>query len=223
VSARAALIITADDYGYAPAYDRGIVEAASAGALDAVSVMALRAVDPTPLLVAGVEVGLHLELPEGTEEDADRALAALREQLERFEAIVGRPARHLDGHHHCHARGQAAEAIAREAAARGLPVRSVSPAHRGLLRSLRVATPDRLVGRTSESEPALPEELREAVERGTELPAGVTEWMVHPGRADPDGGSSYDRGREEDLDLLLRLRGDPRLSAARLSHAAALL
>ena len=228
VAAPRALIITADDYGYHPSYDGGIVEAAGAGALDAVSAMVLRnGLDPEPLVGTGVAIGLHLELPREAREEGELAdgvaVAALRAQLERFEEVFGRPPAHLDGHHHCHARCGAAADIAREAAARDLPVRSVDEPHRGLLRRLGAATPDRLVGRLSEeAEAALPPELRPAVEEGTELPLGVTEWMVHPGHADPGTGSGYDLAREEDLDLLLALSADPALSAARLPHVAAL-
>jgi chitin disaccharide deacetylase len=224
---RSALIVTADDYGYHPSYDGGIVEAAGAGAVDAVSAMVLRdKLDPGRLLGTGVAIGLHLELPREIDDEDDLAagaVEALREQLARFEEVFGRPAAHLDGHHHCHARCGAAADIAREAAVRGLPVRSVDEPHRALLRRLGVATPDRLVGRLSEEpEAALPPELRRAVEEGAELPPGVTEWMVHPGHADPGTGSGYDHAREEDLDLLLSLSADPALSAARLPHGPAL-
>jgi predicted glycoside hydrolase/deacetylase ChbG (UPF0249 family) len=228
VHREAALIVTADDYGYRPSYDGGIVEAASAGAVDAVSAMVTRGgCSPEPLLATGVEIGLHLELSErlthaATAGDREAALAAMREQLERFEDLFGRPAAFLDGHHHCHAGAELAEAVAREAEERSLPVRSVDATHRRLLRRVGVATPDRLVGRLTEQEAALPEELRAAAIDGGELPAGLTEWMVHPGHASPGSGSDYDLGREEDLDLLLGLRFDPTLAGARLTHLAAL-
>jgi predicted glycoside hydrolase/deacetylase ChbG (UPF0249 family) len=226
-----ALIVSADDYGYGPSYDRGILEAAAGKAVDAVSVMVARSgPGPGPLLTTGVEIGLHLELPIELVGDSragpwarEAALDALGDQLARFEAAFGRPASFLDGHHHCHAHPGLAAAIAREARSRGMPLRSVSPRHRRLLRCEGVATADRLVGRLSEEGEALPAELRPAIEGRGELPPGVTEWMVHPGHADPASGSSYDRGRTEDLDLLLRLRLQPALAAARCTHAAALL
>lgn len=222
------LIVTADDYGYAPAYDEGILEAARAGAIDSVSVMVLCDPDPHALNETAVEVGLHLEPPAG----GDRLdLEALEAQLARFEELFSRPPAYLDGHKHCHAaRGPAALAVARAARRLRLPTRSVSPRHRRLLRCLGVPTPDRLVGRLSETEPAVPEEIRAWVEpdRGpsADAPAnGVTEWMVHPGRPDSSTGSDYDRGRGEDLRLLLVL-GDRRAWAARgvrrRTHAEAL-
>jgi predicted glycoside hydrolase/deacetylase ChbG (UPF0249 family) len=188
------LIITADDYGYAREYNRGILRAAAAGAIDAVGAMVGRRwCEPAPLLDAGVEIGLHLELP-GEEPVA---------QLERFEALFGRPPAFLNGHHHCHARPGVAAAIAGLAAERGLPVRSVDADHRRMLRAAGVATPDRLIGRMDPSEPALPGLLAQG--RGRTPPPGVTEWMVHPGYPDPRSGSSLDEAREEDLDLLLTI------------------
>jgi predicted glycoside hydrolase/deacetylase ChbG (UPF0249 family) len=222
----AALIVTADDYGYRPSYDEGILEAGDARAVDAVSAMVTRdGCRPEPLLATGVEIGLHLELPEEdprtAREGSEAVLTALGEQLRRFEGLFGRPAAYLDGHHHCHARSEVAEAVARVAAERSLPLRSINAAHRRLLRRMGVATPDRLVGRLTEREPAVPHELRPAIDGG-ELPPGITEWMVHPGHADPGSSSDYDLGRAEDLDLVLGLALRSALPRARLSHRAAL-
>ena len=226
-----ALIITADDFGYSPRYDEGIVEAAIAGAVDSVSVMVTRnRLDPEPLLDTGVESGLHLDLPAELTEgeragrrEVEAALRILREQLAAFEAAVARPPAYLDGHHNCHAHTGLAGPIAREARKRGLPVRSIDAAHRRILRHEGVATPDRLIGRYSEeAEAALPAELQPVVDGEGELPAGITEWMVHPGHPDPDSDSGYDRAREEDLDLLLSLCLLPALRAVRLTHTRAL-
>jgi predicted glycoside hydrolase/deacetylase ChbG (UPF0249 family) len=226
-----ALIITADDYGYSPRYDEGILEAAGAGAIDSVSVMVTRdRLDPKPLLETGAETGLHLDLPvELTEgeragpREREAALCALSEQLDAFEAALGHPPAYLDGHHHCHAHAGLATAIAREASRRRLPVRSIDAAHRRTLRREGIATPDRLIGRYSEeAEAALPPELQPVVDGQGRLPAGVTEWMVHPGHPDPESGSGFDQAREEDLDLLLSLCLLPVLRGARRTHAVAL-
>lgn len=229
--ARRALIITADDYGYSPRYDEGIVEAAGAGAVDSVSVMVTHnRLDPEPVLATGVETGLHLDLPvELTQgeragpRERDAALRALSEQLDAFEAAIGHPPAYLDGHHHCHAHAGLASAMAREASRRGLAVRSIDAAHRRILRREGVATPDRLIGRYSEeAEAALPPALQPLVDGGERLPAGVTEWMVHPGHRDPESGSGFDLAREEDLDLLLSLCLLPALRGVRRTHASAL-
>jgi predicted glycoside hydrolase/deacetylase ChbG (UPF0249 family) len=205
---RTRLIVTADDYGYARPYDDGIAEAARAGAIDGVSAMVTRYEPDTGLLDGtGVAVGLHLEF--------DRA--GLVEQVERFEAVFGRPPDYLDGHHHCHATGPPAVEVANFAREHGLPVRSVDARHRRLLRCKGVRTPDRLIGRYSESEPVLPPEI-DAVLRGEGLVEGeVWEWMVHPGHPVGDGTSDYDAGREEDLRVLLELADDPRLRKIRVT------
>lgn len=208
-----ALVITADDYGYRPAFDRGILEAAEAGAVDAVSAMVARGTcDPGPLIEAGAEIGLHLELPGIAEHsragvpDREAATAALREQIAEFEGLFARPPAYLDGHNHCHARDGLGTAVGREAAEHRLPVRSVNQRHRAMLRCIGVPTPDRLVGRMEASEPALPELIERVLDGSAGPPPGVTEWMVHPGYRDPDRASSYDAAREKDLELVLQLR-----------------
>ncbi len=211
------LIITADDYGYSPAYDAGILKAARAGAVDAVSVMVRRGpLDVPSLLATGVEVGLHLELKPGS------ARAAAELQLDAFEAAFARRPAFLDGHHHAHAAPGIAMTVGQLAAERGLVTRSVDEGHRRLLRRLGVPTPDLLVGRLGESEPAMPPEL-EAMMIGEWGPAArVVEWMAHPGHTDRASGSTFDAGREQDLRLLLDLLDSGPLRGLRGTHCAAL-
>lgn len=190
------LIITADDFGLWPSYDAGVLEAVRADAVDAVSITVLRLRSvPSDLCDWGGAVGLHLEAAPGS---GLRGRGEVVQQLGAFAELLGRPADYIDGHHHCHAEPSVAEAVAELAAELDLPVRSVGEEHRGLLRAAGVRTPDRLIGRYEESGPVVPA----AVEQ---LPQGWTEWMVHPGHAEPRSGSSYDRGREEDLTALLGL------------------
>lgn len=217
-----ALVIVADDYGYCASYDRGIAESAAAGAVDAVSVMVGegRDVDPEPLLSAAVGTGLHLELswlrPGGraSQAERERALEDLGRQLDLFASLFGRQASFLNGHRHCHAAPGLAAALARVAREHRLPVRSVSPRHRRLLRCVGVPTPDRLLGRYEEARPAMPAELQSLLDGGVP-PPGLSEWMVHPGYRDPACGSSYDAGREEDLRLLAELRSQEPLRGLR--------
>ncbi len=187
------LVIHADDYGYSAAYDAGIVRAAGAGAIDGASIMVMRSPDPSPLLGTAIELGLHLEA--GPSPD---------EQAAAFERLVGRSPDYVDGHHHVHAGEAIAEAVAKLALRLAVPVRSVDSRHRTFLRRRGVATPDLLIGRLEESEPALPPEI-ESWLAGAAPSAGVTEWFVHPGYADPSAGSAYDAARSEDLALLLEL------------------
>jgi predicted glycoside hydrolase/deacetylase ChbG (UPF0249 family) len=195
------LIITADDYGYWPTYNEGILAAIEAGAIDAVSAMVDREhCDPAPLLECGVEVGLHIEF-EGRwgPRSAAPARTALRVQMDRFVDLFHRWPAFLNGHRHCHARPEMATPVLQTAQQIGVPVRSVGRDHRQWLRERGVATPDLLIGRLRTHEPVEPPELRS-------LPRGVTEWCVHPGYPDAESGSEYDLARREDLDAVLRAR-----------------
>lgn len=199
------LLISADDYGYSPRFNAGILEAAEAEAIDAVGAMVLRPwCDPAPLLASGVEVGLHLEWDR---ESGDQAAAALRVQADRFERLFGHPAAFIDGHHHCHAQEPLAASVIELAASLDARVRAVDDEHRELLRAAGIEAPDRLIGRLSAEQALVPREIAH-VEGGGEPVAGFTEWMVHPGLADPAAGSSFDAEREEDLAELLRLARD---------------
>jgi predicted glycoside hydrolase/deacetylase ChbG (UPF0249 family) len=195
------LIITADDFGYWPSYNEGILAAIEAGALDSVSAMVDREYcDPEPLLASGVEVGLHIEFEGrwGARSGAP-ARTSLRVQIERFADLFGHWPTFLNGHKHCHARPELAEPVLTAAQQMGVPVRSVNPDHRQWLRERGIATNDLLLGRERSNEPADPPQLRE-------LPPGVTEWFTHPGYPDSESGSSYDVARREDLDSVLRHR-----------------
>ena len=216
------LIITADDWGYSPRYNAGIVEAMRSGAIDAVSALVLRPeCDPAPLLEAGVEVGLHLELKLPAAGGYEELMGAPRIQAEGFERLFGRPPAYIDGHHHCHASLPSATAVEDLALELGVSVRAVGEDHRYRLSERGIASPDRAIGRMDEHEPVMPRLLGEALSSGA-LPWGTTEWIVHPGHSDPDSGSGYDRGREEDLALLLRLAEDESLTSVRGTHAATL-
>jgi predicted glycoside hydrolase/deacetylase ChbG (UPF0249 family) len=203
----ARLIVTADDYGYSRRYNEGILRAIESGAIDATSAMVLReACDPLPLLDAGAEVGLHLELEPGL--GADEAKAEPQRQLDLFEAMFGRPPAYLDGHLHSHATEPAATEVIALARERGMRVRGADEWHRARLRESGVLTPERLIGRYEPSQPVIPAEIS-SVAAGGEPPAGLTEWMTHPGLSDRESGSSFDAGRERDLAALLRLAPSP--------------
>ncbi len=202
------LVITADDYGYRPAYDAGIVLAASAGAIDRVSVMAARELDPDPLGATAVAVGLHLEPG-----------SSIADQVRRFDALFSRPPAFIDGHRHSHVEPRMAGVVTAVALELDIPVRSINPPHRAQLRRDGVRTTDRLVGRMFEHHAALPLEIDRWLS-GARALSGTTEWIVHPGYRDPDGGSAYDAGRPEDLALVLALGDRERWRAAGIERSS---
>lgn len=194
------LIIVADDYGYWPSYNDGILEAVARGMVDSVGAMVEREhCDPAPLLASGVEIGLHLEF-EGRwgSRSGNAARRAFEVQMDRFSRMFGAWPAFIDGHHHCHARPEMLSHVNDRAGQLGIPVRSITPDHRQLLRERGIATEDHLIGRMTPAEP-LPDKAL------ADLSPGVTIWFLHPGHPDPASGSSYDAARGEDLDLLLRL------------------
>lgn len=217
------IIVNADDLGYDPAIDRGILEAASCGVVRSATLLANlpRARESLSLArgVKGLAVGLHLnfargpalagpsmlapggELDERSAAKASEADALLeaRAQLARFAELAGRGPTHLDVHKHLHRREAIFSAVARLALERGLPVRALDPAMRASLRALGVATTDAFFGDTGPTAYWSPARLIEAMEAA---PEGATELMCHPGFAPTEVRTGYGAQRESELAAL---------------------
>jgi predicted glycoside hydrolase/deacetylase ChbG (UPF0249 family) len=197
------LVVNADDLGYDPAIDRGILEAHAAGIITSATAMV-----GTPFSAAALQaapaslgVGLHAVLAPGLSGAA--AEAALREQLSRFEDLRGAPPTHLDGHKHAHVAPEVLPAVARVAAERGLPVRAIDAGSRAALRAAGIMTNDAFLGDADLRPAWTPEALLAALEAVGE---GVTELMAHPGYAPTAVRTSFGVEREVELHTLL----DPR-------------
>ena len=215
------LIITADDYGYWPSYNEGILAAIEAGAVDAVSAMVEREYcDPEPLLETGVEVGLHIEF-EGRwgPRSGAPARTSLRVQLDRFVDLFGRWPAFLNGHHHCHARPELATPVLRPRSRSGSRcARSTPTTASGCASAGSRPTTCCSAGRRAKSPPSRPS--------CATFPRG--DRVVHaPGYPDSESGSEYDVARREDLDSVLRARVRERFDepvwggAQRSTHTAA--
>jgi chitin disaccharide deacetylase len=190
------LVVNADDLGYDPEIDRGILEAHRLGIVTSATLMvgtpfardALAAVPPS------LAVGLHAVFPPGLDEtEIERALL---EQLRRFEDLRGRPPSHLDSHKHVHAQPGALAAFGRVAARRRLPVRALDERMRQALRAVGVRTADHFLGRADKYPCWTVEKLRETLRS---LPDGVTEIMCHPGHTPSHALTSFGKEREEEL------------------------
>lgn len=195
----ARLIVNADDLGYDPEIDRGILEAHRHGLVSSATAMVLtpfaaRALAAAP---ATLGVGLHALLDPALGEAEARA--ELLRQLDRFEALRGAPPTHLDSHKHAHAAPALLAAVAEVASARGLPVRAMDAGLRAALRGLGVPVTDAFLGdatlRPCWTHATLAEALRD-------LPPGLTELMAHPGYRPSHARTSFGVEREVELAAL---------------------
>lgn len=213
------LIINADDLGYDPAVDRGLLRAMREGVVSSATLMVNTAFSREAARAArGRAVGLHLNLARGApvserfprsllHEGAFSELRAsalpatvvedeARAQLALAEKLLGARPTHLDVHKHLHRFPGVLEGVARAAHAAGLPVRALDAPMRAALAAHGVRTPDRFLGEAgAEAYWTLPRFL--AVVDG--LPAGTTELMCHPGEAPTTVRSGYSAQREVEL------------------------
>lgn len=207
------LVVNADDLGYDPEIDRGILEAHARGIVTSATSMvdapfAAAALRAAP---ASLGVGLHLVLDPRAGPDA--AEAEILRQLARFEVLRGSPPTHLDGHKHAHAAPGVLEAVLRVAAPLRLPVRALDATMRGTLRRAGIPTADHFLGDAA-ARPAWTEEaLLAAIDS---LAEGVTEVMAHPGYRPAVARTSFGAEREVELAALTSLRVRAHLEATRV-------
>lgn len=201
------LVVNADDLGYDPEIDRGILEAHRRGLVTSASAMvdtpfAARALGEAP---ASLGVGLHAVVAPG--QGAAAVQAEIERQLALFERLRGRPPTHLDTHRHVHAAPAVLEALARVAGPRRLPARALDAAMRAALRERGVATADRFLGDAAARPCWTLERLVAALES---LGEGTSEIMCHPGYRPSAARTSFGAEREVELQALT----DPRALAA---------
>jgi len=215
------LVVNADDLGYDPAIDQGILEAHAEGLVTSATAMVDTPFAAAALRAAPASLGLGLHAVLAPELDRAGAEAELRRQLARFEALRGAAPDHLDSHKHAHARPAIRDAFAAVAAERSLPVRAMDAPMRAALRDAGVATTDHFLGDAA-LRPAWTEEALVAALAG--LPEGTTELMAHPGHAPTHAVTTFGRAREVELRALVSPAAFAAIAAAgvRLSSFAGL-
>jgi hypothetical protein len=213
------LIVNADDLGYDPAIDQGILEAHAKGIVTAASAMvdtpfAARALAEAP---ASLDLGLHVVVPVNCGEA--QLPAEIARQLALFRAYRGAAPSHLDSHRHAHAAPVALPAFAEAARREGLPLRALDAAMRTALRSTGVATADAFLGDAALRPCWTLERLLATLGALPEvLPEGLVELMCHPGRAPTHVRTSFAAEREVELAALC----DPGVRAALAAAGVAL-
>ncbi len=232
------LIVNADDFGLTAGVSRGILEARRRGIVTSTTMLVNRAIDPAlveELKSSGLGVGLHLNLTLGApvsnpkrvpslldgegmfirdvreaaaRAKADEARIELGAQIDVFRRITGGFPTHLDSHHHVGRHEPIRELMFDFAKAIKVAVRSQDDQVRAAARRLRLRTPDHFLG---ESGPDAYWSSERLLAHLAALPAGVSEFMTHPGYFDQDlAGSRYGRQREVELSGLT----DPAVSEA---------
>jgi chitin disaccharide deacetylase len=215
------LIVNADDFGYSPGVNAGVIRAHEQGIVTSASLMVLRPGAAEAAAYArrnrGFSLGIHLDLGEwipreGHEgdwetvyevvplEDFDTVDAEVQRQLARFRELVGSDPTHVDSHQHVHTQVQPLVGVAFGRVAREL---SIPLRHR----ALDVSYCGDLYGQTTAGSPmaeAITVENLIEILRG--LQPGVTELACHPGEGD-DLGSLYREEREQEVRILC----DPRV------------
>ncbi len=234
MSARA-LIINADDLGYDPAVTRGILRSMREGVVSSATFMVNTPFSEAAAREAqGLALGLHLNLARGAPVSAgfprdfldggefsearaaslpaDAVEAEAHAQLARLQALLGRPATHVDVHKHLHQHPNVLTGLARAARAAGLPVRSISEPMRRELTAQGVATNAHFIGDAGTEAYWTLERFEAAV---AALPAsGVIELMCHPGYRPEAVRSGYSAQREVELDTFLHPRARQALERA---------
>jgi predicted glycoside hydrolase/deacetylase ChbG (UPF0249 family) len=218
------VIVNADDFGLTPAVSRGILAAHRHGIVTSTTVLVNASTDRellAELVDSGLGVGIHVNLTLGAPltrarslvdasgrfvRDARRVAAAadsrdvereIEAQIERFIERVGLTPSHLDSHHHVGLHPPVREVLLASARRLGVPVRSQDAPARARARALQLRTPDHFFG---ESGPEPYWSLATVLRHLRELPAGVSEFMTHPGWFDDAlRFSRYGRQREVEM------------------------
>jgi predicted glycoside hydrolase/deacetylase ChbG (UPF0249 family) len=197
------IVVNADDLGYSPGVNQGIVMAHQRGVLTSASLM----VDMPASLAGALEtrdlpalsVGLHASLTDVTGqplvclETGEGCREALQQQLDRFQELMGRPPTHLDSHHNVHRNPRLLPHFTELAARHELPLREHSPVRH--LSSFY----GQWGGRTHVEQISAQGMIRLLEAEPSD---GVTELSCHPGFCDPQLRSGYREEREVELSSL---------------------
>lgn len=221
------LIVNADDFGLTRGVSRGILTCYRDGIVTSTTLMVNRGADPAQLeelRASGLGVGLHVNLTLGTPVSDPRRVGSLLDaqgqftrdaraqaerarpdearieignQIEAFRGLMGRFPTHLDSHHHVAQGGALLDLLCFFAKALKIPIRAQDGAVRARARQDGIRTPEHFMG---ESGPDPYWSADKVLEHLRALPAGVSEFMTHPGYFDDDlAYSRYGKQRETEV------------------------
>jgi len=219
------LIVNADDFGLTPGVSAGILSAHHHGIVTSTTLLATAAIDPEQLAAlrdSGLGVGIHVNLTLGRPlsngrslvdadgrfvRDASHAAACadardvereVNAQVEKFAYMMRREPTHLDTHHHVGLLAPVTDVVLEAARRLGVAVRSQNATARARALTAGLRTPDHFFG---ESGPGAYWSLARTLAHLRALPAGVSEFMTHPGWC--DDALSYSRyGRQRETEMI---------------------
>jgi predicted glycoside hydrolase/deacetylase ChbG (UPF0249 family) len=219
------LIVNADDFGLTPGVSAGILSAHHHGIVTSTTLLATAAIDAEQLAAlrdSGLGVGIHVNLTLGRPLSSGRSLvdsdgrfvrdpshAAARAdardverevnaQIEKFAYLMRREPTHLDTHHHVGLLAPVTDVVLEAARRLGVAVRSQNATARARALTAGLRTPDHFFG---ESGPGAYWSLARTLAQLRALPAGVSEFMAHPGWC--DDALSYSRyGRQRETEMI---------------------
>ena len=197
------IVVNADDLGYSPGVNQGIVVAHQRGVLTSASLMvdmpASRDGARLTRELPALSVGLHASLTDASGqplvnlETGDGCREVLQLQLDRFQELMGRLPTHLDSHHNVHRNRRLLPQFLELAARNELPMREHSPVR-------HLSSFYGQWGGSTHLEQISAQGLIRLLE--SEISEGVTELSCHPGYCDPQLRSSYREEREVELSSL---------------------
>ena len=219
------LIVNADDFGLTPGVSGGILSAHRHGIVTSTTLLVTAAIDPEQLAAlrdSGLGVGIHVNLTLGRPLSGGRSLvdadgrfvrdaqhAAARAeardverevnaQIEKFAFLMRRAPTHLDTHHHVGLLAPVTDVVLEAAQRLGAAVRSQNPTARARALTAGLRTPDHFFG---ESGPGAYWSPARTLAQLRALPAGISEFMAHPGWC--DDALSYSRyGRQRETEMI---------------------
>jgi chitin disaccharide deacetylase len=221
------LIVNADDFGLTRGVSRGILECYQRGIVTSTTLMVNRDADPAQLeelRSSGLGVGLHVNLTLGTPISDPRRVGSLLDdagqfvrdarvqaerarpeearleignQIEAFRRLMDRFPTHLDSHHHVARDGALLDLLCFFARALKIPMRAQDAQVRARAREEGIRTPEHFIGDAG-TEPYW--SAARVLEHLRTLPAGVSEFMTHPGYFDDElAYSRYGKQRETEV------------------------
>jgi chitin disaccharide deacetylase len=197
------IVVNADDLGYSPGVNQGILVAHQRGVLTSASLMvdmpASRDGARLTRELPALSVGLHANLTDASGqplvslETGEGCREVLQQQVDRFHELMGRLPTHLDSHHNVHRNRRLLPLFLELAARHELPLREHSPVR--YLSSFYGQW-----GGSTHLEQISAQGMIRLLE--TEISEGVTELSCHPGYSDPQLRSGYREEREIELSSL---------------------